>query len=248
MTTIKAIIVEDEPKSKSMLMSLLQKFCPQVTVIGDVDNVRDAVTMIEQTRPDLVFLDIELPDEKGIYLFDYFDEITFEVIFTTAYDQYAINALRLSALDYLLKPINLKELRRSIAQFNKKQEKKLRYRSLQEHLKPSPTKPKKIVLPSKESFSFINLEDIMYALIESGYITFVDNNKKKHLVAKPFKEYSDLLESFGFVRVHRGAVANPNYIAKVIRTRPSSLVMVDGTSLPIAKSRREYLMETLTSM
>jgi len=225
MAIIKAIIIENEPKPKAMLVALLQKFCPQVELLGDASNLQDGVTLIYQTQPDLVFLDIEMPEEKGTQLFDYFEEINFEVIFTTAYDQYAINALRLSALDYLLKPIDLKELRLSIAQFNKKRQKKALYQSFQQQLNSKQiNKVQRIVLPTKESFVFLNLEEVMYIQIESGYTTFIDKHRKKHLVAKPIKDYNDLLEKVGFLRVHRGAIANPHYISKIIRTRPSSLV------------------------
>ncbi|MCP4438194.1 MAG: response regulator transcription factor [Aureispira sp.] len=249
MTSIKTIIVEDEPHAKAMLLALLEKFCPQVEVLGSATNVQDAITLIHQTEPDLVFLDIEMPGEKGIQLFDYFEEVDFEVIFTTAYDQYAINALRLSALDYLLKPIDLKELRRAIAKFDKQTQKKSLYESLQHHFDASsPQKHKRIVLPTKESFQFLELKDIMYIQIESSYTIFIDIKQKKHIVSKPFKEYAEALESFGFIRVHRSSIINPNYVSKIIRTRPSSVVMKDGTKLAVSKSRREFLINELTKI
>ena len=248
MTSIKTVIVEDEPHAKAMLLALLEKFCPQVEVLGSATNVQDAITLIHQTQPDLVFLDIEMPGEKGTQLFDYFEEVDFEVIFTTAYDQYAINALRLSALDYLLKPIDLKELRMAIAKFDKKTQKKTLYQSLQHHFNSSSPKYKRIVLPTKESFQFLELKDIMYIQIESSYTTFIDIKQKKHIVSKPFKEYAELLEDFGFIRIHRSSIINPNYVNKIIRTRPSSVVMKDGTKLAVSKSRREFLINQLTKI
>jgi two-component system LytT family response regulator len=248
MKKVRSIIIEDEPKSKAMLEALLSKYCPEIELVGTASNVQEGVTMIKKTLPDLVFLDIEMPGEKGINLFQYFENIDFEVIFTTAYDQYMINALRLSALDYLLKPIDLKELRRAIAQFEKKQQKQQRYKSLEQQFSSSNSSTKRLVLPSKDSFTFLNMDDIMYCLLESSYTTFVTQDGKKHLIAKPIKEYTELLESFGFLRVHRSATVNPLYIKKMTRTRPSSIIMNDGTVIPIARNRREFLIEELTKL
>lgn len=249
MKKIRAIIIEDEPKPKAMLEALLSKYCSEIELIGAASNVQEGVTLIKEVVPDLVFLDIEMPGEKGIHLFQYFEEINFEVIFTTAYDQYAINALRLSAVDYLLKPIDLKELRLAISHFEKNQQKKQRYQSLEQQFqKPSNNAPKRIVLPSKESFTFLNIEEIMYCALESSYTTFVTKEGKKHLVSKPIKEYNDLLENFGFLRIHRSAIVNPIYIKKMTRTRPSSIIMNDGTVIPIARNRRDFVIEQLTKL
>ena len=245
MTPIKSIIVEDEPKSKAMLTALINKYCPQIQILGDATNVQDAVTLIKQYKPDLVFLDIELPKEKGLELFKYFDKVNFEVIFTTAYDQYTINALRLSALDYLLKPIDLQELRMAIQQFEKKkQQKQPLYQNLQQHFFNKKA-PKRLVLPSKDNYTFLEIDDIMYCLIESSYTTFVDKHQQKYLVSKPIKDYADLLYDFGFLRIHRSALANPKYIKKIIKTRPSSIIMKDDTELSIAKNRRDFVITSL---
>ncbi|BDS09595.1 LytR/AlgR family response regulator transcription factor [Aureispira anguillae] len=247
MKKIRAVIIEDEPEAKFMLQVLIEKYCPEVQVIGDASNVKEGVALIQKLLPDLVFLDIEMPGEKGLYLFKYFEEINFEVIFTTAYDQYAINALRLSALDYLLKPIDLEELRASIVQFKKKQNTQQLYESLHQQLSsPSSAAPKRLALPSKNSFVFLEVNNIMYCLADGSYTTFVCNKHKKYLVAKSMKEYASLLEDLGFVRVHRSAIVNLNYVERLIRTRPQSIVMEDGTSIAIARSRSQYLIDRLT--
>lgn len=246
---IRAIIIEDEPEAKYMLQALIEKYCPEVQIIGEASNLKKGVALIEQLLPDLVFLDIEMPGERGIHLFQYFDKIDFEVIFTTAYDQYAINAIRLSALDYLLKPIGLEELQTAIKQFKKKQNNKQLYKSLYQQLSNQSTViPKRIALPSKNSFLFLDIDEIMYCQADGSYTTFITDEGKKHVVAKPMKDYADLLQDLGFVRVHRSAIINLKYVEELIRTRPQSVVMRNGTQITIAQSRKEYLMNKLLRM
>jgi two-component system LytT family response regulator len=246
MKKIRAVIIEDEPEAKYMLQALLERYCPEVQVIGDAANLKEGVKIIKKLLPELVFLDIEMPGEKGLKLFNYFDEINFEVVFTTAYDQYAINALKLSALDYLLKPIDLEELRATIAQFKKKQDKHLLYESMSLQLSnQTPKSPKRLVLPSKNSFVFVDINQIMYCLADGSYTTFACKDKK-HLVAKSIKEYSSLLEDFGFIRVHRSAIVNLAYVQELIRTRPHNVIMADGHSISIAQSRIQFVISKLT--
>lgn len=245
MKRIQSIIIEDEPKSKAMLKALLSKFCPEIELLGTASNVQEGVSLIKKVRPNLVFLDIEMPGEKGIHLFQYFDNIEFEVIFTTAYDQYAIDALRLSALDYLLKPIDLKELRLALQKFRTQQQKQIMDSALRYKLLNSSSSSKKIVLPSKDSYTFLNIEDIMYCQAENSYTLFVTNKNEKHWVSKPIKEYSATLNNLGFIRVHRSAIVNPQYVKKLIRTRPSSVIMEDGAKIGISKLKRDNLIEQL---
>jgi two-component system LytT family response regulator len=246
MKTIRAIIVEDEPEAKFMLQALIERYCDEVELVGDASNVQEAIKLIRKVKPDLVFLDIEMPEEKGLHLFRYFEEINFEVIFTTAYDQYAINAIRLSALDYLLKPVGLDELRSSISNFKEKKSKEQSTALLyQEMSTMASNRPQRLALPSKNSFIFLNIDDIMYCQADGSYTVFMTQKGKKHLVAKSMKEYADLLEEMGFIRVHRSAIINLKYVEQFIRTRPQKIIMADGTSITIAQSRKQYLMEKL---
>lgn len=249
MKIIRTIIIEDEPKAKVMLHSLLERYCEEVQVIGTASNVQEGVALIKQLLPDLVFLDIEMPEEKGLHLFKYFDDLTFEVIFTTAYDEYAINALRLSALDYLLKPVDLKELKTAISNYYKKQDKQQLYRSFyQQYTTPVASSPKRLALPSKDNFTFLEVEDIMYCLADTSYTIFVDRNAQKHIVSKSIKEYAEMLESLGFVRVHRSSIINLAYVKSLARTRPCYVVMKNGQEIRVAQSRRQFLIDTLTQL
>ncbi|BDS14059.1 LytR/AlgR family response regulator transcription factor [Aureispira anguillae] len=250
MQKIRAIIIEDEPQAREMLITLLEDYCQDVHIIGEASNVKDGVACIKKLLPDLVFLDIEMPNEKGLSLFKYFDKVDFEVIFTTAYDQYAINALRLSALDYLLKPIDLKELRNALNSYRDKKHQAyinqaLRYQFAAEQ---QTTQSKRIVLPSGEGYVFIDIENIMYCQAEKSYTAFAVVDGKKYWVSKTIKEYSDLLEGFGFLRVHRSSLINPKFVSKLIKTRPSSVVMQDGQNIAVSKSRREHLLEELLNL
>jgi len=246
MNKTRAIIVEDEPQARQMLKTLLQDYCEDIQVIGEAKNVKEGVAVIQQLLPDLVFLDVEMPGEKGLKLFNYFDAIDFEVIFTTAYDQYAINALRLHAIDYLLKPIDIKELRIALAEFEKRQKNKqvnqaLRYQMMNEK---TPAK-QRMVLPCKEGFVFVDVEDIMYCEADSNYTIFVTTDNQKHWVSKTIKEYVDLLEDFGFIRVHRSYIINPEYVIKFVKTRPSSIVMKDDSTIVISKRKRNEVLQRL---
>lgn len=250
MQKIRAIIVEDEPQAREMLTTLLEDYCQEVHIIGSASNVQEAVVAIKKLVPDLVFLDIEMPNEKGLELFKYFDEIDFEVIFTTAYDQYAINALRLSALDYLLKPIDLKELRTALNSFREKKHQAyinqaLRYQFAAEQ---QSVQSKRIILPCGEGYTFVEVDEIMYCQAEKSYTSFVMDNGKKHWVSKTIKEYSDLLEGFGFLRVHRSSLINPKFVTKLIKTRPSSIIMKNGENITISKNRRDELLEDLLNL
>jgi two-component system LytT family response regulator len=247
MQKIRAIIIEDEPQAREMLTTLLEDYCQEIHIVGSASNVQDGVVAIKKLVPDLVFLDIEMPNEKGLELFKYFDEIDFEVIFTTAYDQYAIDALRLSALDYLLKPIDLKDLRGALNNFRGKKNQAsmnqaMRYQFASEE---QTTQSKRIVLPDAEGYVFIDVDDIMYCQAEKSYTAFVMSDGKKQWVSKTIKEYSDLLEKFGFVRVHRSSLINPKFIAKLIKTRPSSIIMKNGENITISKTRRDEILEEL---
>lgn len=250
MQKVRAVIIEDEPQAREMLTTLLEDYCQEIHIIGSASNVQDGVVAIKKLVPDLVFLDIEMPNEKGLELFKYFDKIDFEVIFTTAYDQYAIDALRLSALDYLLKPIDLKELRTALDNFRGKKQQTymnqaLRYQFASEQ-QTAPSK--RIILPDAEGYVFIEVDDIMYCQAEKSYTAFVMSDGKKQWVSKTIKEYSDLLEGFGFVRVHRSSLINPKFITKLIKTRPSSVIMKNGETIVISKARREEVLEELLSL
>jgi two-component system LytT family response regulator len=247
MNKIRTIIIEDEPQAREMLATLLTDYCENIHVIGEASNVTDGVSLIKKLLPDLVFLDIEMPRERGLNLFKYFDKIEFETIFTTAYEQYAIEALRLSALDYLLKPIDLEELRLALQKFRAQQQQKIMDSALRYQLLSSNQVSKKVVLPSKDSYTFLNIDDIMYCQAENSYTLFVTNTNEKHWVSKPIKDYSATLHNMGFIRVHRSAIVNPKYVKKLIRTRPSSVIMEDGAKIGISKLKRDDLIDQLTN-
>jgi len=146
-----------------------------------------------------------------------------------------------------LKPVDLNELQAALDQFRPKKHQEQHYKLFySQYSLPDQSKSKRLALPSKDSFTFLNIEDVMYCQADSNYTIFVDKNAKKHIVSKTIKEYSDLLEQFGFLKVHRSAVVNLNFIKKLIRTRPCQLVMQDDNRITVSKSRRQYLFDVLT--
>lgn len=247
MSKIRAVIIEDELQACQMLTTLLEEYCTDVHIIGTAQTVAEGVACINKVHPDLVFLDIELPNEKGLALFKYFEKTDFQVIFTTAYDHYAIKALRLSALDYLLKPIDLKELRHALANFRLKQQEDNLQQALQYQLAAQQhrQRPQRMVLPSGEGYVFVEIEDIMYCQAEKSYTSFTIADGQTYWTSKTIKEYTDLLESFGFLRVHRSSLINPSFVAKLIKSRPSYIIMKDGTQINISKAKRDRLMQEL---
>lgn len=239
---IRALIIDDEQDNRLTLSALLTRFCKGVEVIGEVETVKEAVQMIRSLEPDLVFLDIEMPAENGFQLFKYFDEVKFEVIFTTAYDEYAVKAFRYSALDYLLKPINLEELREAISRVEKHTVKpdfnKIRLQTLEYNLDNS---FQKIALPILNGLVFVDVDDIVRLEADNNY-TLVFTTKGKHLISKSLREYENVLNNTGFFRVNRSHLINMKYLKRYIKNKNPLIELTDGTQLklPLAK-KQEFL-------
>ena len=246
---IHALIVEDEVHNQQLLRHLLENFCEKVTIIGIAGTVQEAVGLIEQHQPELVFLDIQLPQQNGFQLFDYVDNPQFEVIFTTAHADFAVKAIRLAALDYLLKPISLWELTDALKRFRKKRQQQNSNRPQpeqikvgEEHLQNTPQP--RIALPTAEGHVVIDVASIIYCEAEGSYTNFYfADGQPALLVSKNIKEYEELLEEYHFRRVHRSFLINPSHVKRVIRSKSPTLVMSDGSSVAVSRRRRAILEE-----
>jgi two-component system LytT family response regulator len=236
---IHAIIIEDEKDSRAILNTLLTKYCNDIEVIAEAENVREGVNLINLLSPDLVFLDIEMPFENGFHLFNYFEEVNFEVIFTTAYDEYALKAFRFAALDYLLKPINLEELRDAITRVNKKEDQagysNVRIQTMVYNLDHN---FQKIALPILNGLVFVDLDDIIYLEADNNY-TVVHTINNKHVVSKTLREYEAILNSVGFFRVNRSNLINAKFLKNYIKNTPPSIELIDGTKFQLSNSRKK---------
>lgn len=249
--SLKAIIVEDEKNSRETLKNLLEEFCVDVEVVETAASVDEAVTKIASLHPDVVFLDIELQTGTGFDVLSQLRDINFEVIFTTAFEQYAIKAVKFSSLDYLLKPIDLEELQKSIEKAKKKKNQdvyKKQLETLMLNLKQQHPKLNKICLSTADGFEFINTADILYCKAEGSYTTFILNNNSKLLVSKHLKEYESLLLEQQFMRVHNSFLINLNEVKKFVKSDGGYIIMNNNDTVSISRSKKDDFLELMNNL
>ena len=244
---IKAIIVDDEPYCCESLGTLLQRFCPEVKVADICHNGVSALKAIKETAPQLVFLDIEMPKMNGFELLEKLGEINFQLIFTTSYDQYAIKAIRYSALDYLLKPVDRDELQRAVQKVALRLKNPLpeQIEILLQKLNYPGTPVAKIAIPTLEGLHMIPVESLISCTADSNYTILHLKNKQKVIASRTLKEIEEVLEDFSFARVHHSHLVNLNEVEKYIRGEGGYLMMSDGTTVDVSRSRKEILLKKL---
>jgi two-component system LytT family response regulator len=248
--TMTAVIVDDESKGRASLKKLCEKYVPDLKIEGLADSVATAKKIIDRADPDLVFLDIRMPVEDGFELLKKYDDVPFDVIFTTAFDQYAIKAFKFSAIDYLLKPISIQELQDAVEKVRKKKEKASKKAEgnsnlamLKENLVSGSFD--KIALPTTEGFSFVKREDIMRCEASGNYTIFFLENKTKYIITKTLKHYEEMLTEYGFFRVHKSHLINLTYVQKFIRGKQGYVQMSDGKNIEVSTRKREDLLKRL---
>jgi two-component system LytT family response regulator len=244
---IKAIIIDDEPGNVQNLQSLLSTYCTNVIVLATASSAEKGIEIITRYQPDLVFLDIEMPRGNGFDMLDSLPNINFEIIFVTAYNQYAIKAIRFCALDYLLKPINVAELASSIERVQLKLEQRReneRMRLFIQHLQ-QPGKPSKIALPMANEIQFVEIDQILYCMGENNYTHFFLANNKKLLVTRTLKEYEELLSEYKFLRVHRSFLINLRYVKAFVKKEGGYIVMFNDAQISISRNKREEVLQIL---
>nr|WP_321450753.1 LytTR family DNA-binding domain-containing protein [uncultured Carboxylicivirga sp.] len=244
---IKAIVVDDEPNNCLYLSKQLKKYCTQVEVCAMANNAAEGVQLIHQYQPDMVFLDIQMPGGNGFDLLESISERDFKVIFVTAYDQYAIKAIRYCAFDYLLKPINTIELQKAVDRVvaelkGHKKESILQYETLKHNGAHS---AKRIALPSAQRLLFVEVSDIIRCEAESNYTSIYLQSGAKEVVSKTLKEYEELLAEEGFIRVHQSHLVNVQMIQSYEKADGGYLLMKDASQVPISRLRKEKVMEVL---
>jgi two-component system LytT family response regulator len=242
---INAIIIDDEPKNVRVLKNMLNEFCPEVLLMGEANNTSEGKELIQRKKPELVFLDIEMPYGNGFDLLNALMPIDFEVIFVTAFDKYMLQALKYSALDYLLKPVNIAELKAAVkhaeARINKNSINQ-QLTVLLENFKKQESGLKKIAVPSAEGFDFILIEDITRCEAQGPYTRIFIKDSRRILVSKPLKEYESILPDNIFLRIHNSHLVNLNYIKKYNRGRGGYIEMDDGTTLEVATRRKDEFL------
>jgi len=244
---IKAIIVDDEPYCCESLATLLERYCPEVKVADICYSGETALASILEQPPQILFLDIEMPMMNGFELLEKIPEVKFELIFTTSYDQYAIKAIRFSALDYLLKPIDREELQKAVQKAKQRLQHPLpqQLEILLHKLNHPATQIEKIALPTMDGLQLISVNSIISCISSSNYSILLLKNNQKITVSRTLKEVEELLEDYAFLRVHHSYLVNLNEINKYIRGEGGYLLMSDGSSVDVSRSKKEVLLQKL---
>ena len=243
---LKGIIVDDEFKSRESLRILLEEFCEGVEVCALCHNVDEGLEAIKKYKPEIVFLDIQMQRESGFDLLTRIKNIGFEVIFTTAHSEYAIKAFKFSAIDYLLKPIDIAELKRAIGKVDKKMNGDIstRLQHLIQNLQPAQGNHK-LALPTLDGLVFVKVSDIIYCEASSNYTEIIVQDGKKYVVSRTLKEYEDLLTGHNFYRIHNSYLINLNAIKKYIRGEGGYVVMNNDQSLTVSKRKKDGFLEKI---
>jgi two-component system, LytTR family, response regulator len=244
---IRAIIIDDEPYCCEALATLLDDCCPNVQVLGSYHNGIEGIDAIRQLSPDLVFLDVEMPKMNGFDMLAALPSVNFEIIFTTSYDKYALKAIRFSAIDYLLKPIDQEELQKAVEKVVRRSQKPIaqQLEILMQKIQ-QPSRPiNKIAMPTMEGLQMIELEHIISCESDSNYTILHLEGGKKMVVSVTLKDIEELLDEHSFLRVHRCHVVNLNRVEKYVKGEGGYLVMSDASSVDVSRSRKEDLLRKL---
>ncbi|TVR76652.1 MAG: DNA-binding response regulator [Chitinophagaceae bacterium] len=248
MTT--CIIVDDERNAREFLEKLINKHFPKKLIVLDTaSSVNQAVNLIKKHHPELVFLDIQMPEEDGFELFKYFNNIFFDIIFTTAHKEYAIEAIRHAALDYLLKPINMIDLNDTIKRLERKgavATNQQRITALLENMNNESGILNKIAVPTTNGYDLIKISGIMYCEGMDNYNKLVTFSGKEVLVTKTLKKMEELLPTETFFRIHKSVLVNLNHISEYKRGDGYSVILTNGKKLPVSHRKNESLVKRLT--
>lgn len=249
---IRAVIVEDEMHSRESLKNLLRDFCPDVEVCGAAGSIEEAVPLIRSTQPGLLFLDIELQNATGFDLLRRLPDMDFEVVFTTAFEQYAIQAIKFSSLDYLLKPIDIDELQEAVAKAREKQGKHQNHAQLEILLANlearRPSAQSRICLATADGLEFLEVEDILYCEANGSYTTFHLHAARKIVVSKNLKEYENLLEGHPFMRVHNSFLINLHQVQRYVRSEGGYILMKNNAQISISPKKREEFLQRMAEL
>lgn len=244
---IKALIIDDEPYCCETLAVLLERYCPNVAVIGTCHHGMDALAAIQKQSPNLVFLDVEMPKMNGFEMLEQLPSINFDLMFTTSYDQYALKAFRFIAIDYLLKPIDREELQKAVQKIVQRtqvptaQQLEILFQKMHRLVTPVG----KIAMPTMEGLQMVIIDSIISCNSDSNYTILRLKNKEKIVVARTLKDLEELLKDHAFVRVHHSYLVNLNEVIKYVKGEGGYLVMSDGSHIDVSRSKKEGLLKRL---
>ncbi len=250
---LRALIIDDEANSRDALQGKLDLFCPEIEVVGQAENIEQALETCENVNPDILFLDINLSGEDGFQLLERLKDVTQrmpEVIFITAHDEYAIKAIKFSAADYLLKPIDPEELVKAVRKVEAKKDidPAPKLNTLIENIRQASDSPKKIVIPSSDGLHVLKISDIYRCESSSNYTQFYLTTGKMMLASKTLKEFDGMLTDYNFERIHKSHLINMNYVKRYVQSDGGYIIMEDGSRIPVANRKKEHLVTLLRSM
>lgn len=248
---VKAVIVDDEVNSRETLRGMLRIYCPEILVVAEAEGVKSALQCVEQLKPDLVFLDIKMPDGSGFDFLQKASPIDFRVIFVTAYEEYAIKAFKFNAVDYITKPVDADELQDAVKKamelYNSHNVNNSIRMLLENMGKPAAQQNKKIVLRTSNTVYVIEIEHIIRCESDRNYTVFHLIGKEKILISRSMKDFEDILEGHGFHRVHNSHLINFNYVKKFMKD-DLILVLTDNTNIPVAYRKRDELLQIIQTL
>ena len=244
---LNCIVVDDESKSRESLKILIEDFCEGVTVKALCQDVTEALQAIAEHKPDVVFLDIQLQRETGFDLLNQLKDVEFEVIFTTAFSEYAIKAFKFSAIDYLLKPIDIQELRLALSKVEKRKGNVMseRLQQLLQNLRSGVSDNYKLALPTSDGLVFVKVGEILYCQASSNYTEITLTDGRKYIVSRTLKEYEDMLAEQNFYRIHHSYLINLNEIKKYVRGDGGYVIMNNDKSLDVSKRKKEGFLSRI---
>ena len=246
---IRSIIVDDEINNSDALKKMLDLYLPSVELAGVASNIKDAKELIEEQKPDLIFLDVEMPGGNGFELLESLDTVNFKVVFTTAHAAYAIKAIKYAAMDYLLKPINLNELKIAVEKCtNNSLENSIINQQidvLRNNRQTDGFKFKKIALTSSEGLEFFETKNIIRCEADRAYCNFYLVGGRKILVSKSMSEYEDMLTQSNFIKVHKSSIVSLDHIKKYMKGNNAYLIMSDDSIVNVALRRKEALLKVI---
>ncbi len=243
-----AYLIDDEPFSSDALRVLLERYCPEVRITGIFNQSPTALEAIRRDAPDLLFLDIEMPILNGFDLLRQCPNLSSKVIFTTAYDQFAVKAFRFNALDYLLKPIDKDELIEAVAHAKQQQLISIQKLDIAQHLKSNPT-PERIALPVEQELVLVEVKDIIYCVADGAYVSvYVIGQTKPIIITKSLNAISDLLNNPNFFRSHKSYFINLQQVKKIVKNEGCYVTMSNNQQLEVARRKKEELMECIVKL
>ena len=243
---MKAIIIDDEKRARVSLSLLLQEYCPQVTIVAECENLPEGVKAIRKHQPDIVLLDIEMPGHSGLELLDFFDEneVNFSIIFTTAYNEYALKAFKFSAVDYLLKPIIPEELAEAVERVAKQNQRFENFRAFKENLQQETLT--KIAVPSGNTLLFLDTVKIMYIKGEGAYSEVFCSDDSKRLVSRNLKNFEDILCSDSrFLRIHKSYIVNFNFVVAFNKSDGGSIELENKAQIPVSPDKAQQILDQI---